>query len=86
MASEGQNLTRCLDPQDLGTSGQPNKLETFLDIARDRQNTVAEQEAQRRSFAYGNTHFENETITRDVVDKAAEDLQAKDATDRHTTR
>ena len=29
-------------------------------------------EQQRRSFVYGNTHFENELITREMVDREAE--------------
>jgi hypothetical protein len=52
-----------------------NDLEALLRQSRDRENSPSEQEAQRRSFAYGNTHFENERITRETVDRAAEDLQ-----------
>jgi hypothetical protein len=62
-----------------------NNLENLLRESRERKNSTAEQEAQRRSFAYGNTHFENERITRETVDRAAEDLQ-RDAKNRHTTR
>ncbi len=64
------------------------ELEKLLAAARERSSTPAEQEAQRRSFAYGNTHFENERITRDTVDRAAEDLKAKaeDASDGHPAR
>ncbi|MDQ2949872.1 MAG: hypothetical protein M3Y27_28710 [Acidobacteriota bacterium] len=61
-----------------------NKLEVLLQEARDRKNSSSEQEAQRRSFAYGNTHFENERITRETVDRAAEALQ--DAENRRTAR
>lgn len=61
-----------------------NKLEALLRESRDRKNSPSEQEAQRRSFAYGNTHFENERITRETVDRAAEDL--KDAKNRHPAR
>lgn len=32
---------------------------------------------QRRSFAYGNTHFENETITREMVDRIADEMLVK---------
>jgi hypothetical protein len=39
--------------------------------------TPENQEAQRRSFAYGNTHFENPLITREMVDQAAEAMVAK---------
>jgi hypothetical protein len=31
-----------------------------------------EKEAQRRSFAYGNAHIENERVTREMIDKAAD--------------
>jgi hypothetical protein len=34
--------------------------------------TPEEQEAQRRSFAYGNAHIENERVTREMVDDAAD--------------
>lgn len=34
-----------------------------------------EQEAQRRSFAYGNTKIDNDNITRDGIDRAAESLR-----------
>ena len=64
--------------------GMGNKLEALLRESRDRKNSSSEQEAQRRSFAYGNTHFENERITRETVDRAAEDL--KDAKNRHPAR
>lgn len=30
-----------------------------------------DQEAQRRSFAYGNAHIENERVTREMIDAAA---------------
>ena len=39
--------------------------------------TSSEREAQRRSFAFGNTHFENELITREMVDHAADVLAAE---------
>ena len=29
-------------------------------------------EEQRRSFAFGNTHLENSSITREMIDEAAE--------------
>ncbi len=34
----------------------------------------AEKEAQRRSFAYGNAHIENDRVTREMVDRAAEKI------------
>lgn len=62
-----------------------DKLEALLRESRDRKNSASEQEAQRRSFAYGNSHFENERITRDTIDRAAEALH-QDAKNRHSTR
>lgn len=61
-----------------------NKLEALLKASRERTNSSDEQEAQRRSFAYGNTHFENERITREIVDRAAEAL--RDAKNRYPAR
>lgn len=62
------------------------ELEMLLDASRKRGATQDEEEAQRRSFAYGNTHFENERITRETVDRAAEELKAANATDRYSAR
>ena len=56
------------------------ELEALLEASRKREATPLEQEAQRRSFAYGNTHFENERITREMVDRAAEALKSANAT------
>jgi hypothetical protein len=57
------------------------ELEYLLDAARERELTEEERELQRLSFAYGNTHFENELITKDSVNRAAEELRAEDAKD-----
>lgn len=50
------------------------KLAQLLDAARKRPVSAQERELQRRSFAYGNTHAENDRITRATVDQAAERL------------
>ncbi len=50
------------------------RLQKLIDASRDRIMTEAEQEAQRRSFAYGNAHIENDRVTREMVDEAAEKL------------
>jgi len=50
-------------------------LERLLDAAKDTQFTSKEKEAQRRSFAYGNTKIENDRITRELVDQEAERLR-----------
>ena len=62
------------------------ELELLLAASLEREFTPAQQEAQRRSFAYGNTHFENERITRETIDKAAEALRGQDAQDGHSTQ
>lgn len=36
--------------------------------------SAEQREEQRRSFAYGNTAFENDRITRDMIDREAEKL------------
>jgi hypothetical protein len=49
-------------------------LEDLVEAGRKVQMTEQDQEAQRRSFVYGNTKIENETITRETVDEAAREL------------
>lgn len=53
------------------------KLEFLLQQAKKIEMTPAEQEQQRRSFAYGNTKIENDLITREMIDEAAERLAKK---------
>ncbi len=52
-------------------------LKKLLEAAETAKPTPEHREQQRRSFVYGNTHFENELITREMVDREAEKL-AKD--------
>ena len=49
-----------------------DKLEFLLEQAKKVQMTPAQQEEQRRSFAYGTTKIEHDLITRDMIDEAAE--------------
>ncbi|MGX5734352.1 hypothetical protein [Bosea thiooxidans] len=49
-------------------------LKVLIETARQVSMTPSERELQRRSFAFGNTHFENERITREMVDREAEKL------------
>jgi len=51
-------------------------LEDLIKLARSLETTPEHREAQRRSFAYGNTHYENSRITRAMVDREAEKLKA----------
>jgi hypothetical protein len=47
-------------------------LESLIEAARRASPSPEQQEEQRRSFAYGNTAFENSLITREMVDEQAE--------------
>ena len=53
------------------------ELNRLIESARTYRMTRAEKEAQRRSFAFGNTHIENPLITRKMVDEAAERIEAQ---------
>jgi hypothetical protein len=55
-------------------STKTSDLAKLLTANLTREMTPEQKEAQRRSFVYGNTKIENEAITRDTVDKAAEQL------------
>lgn len=55
----------------------PNELQKLIDAAKRRAFPEAEREAQRRSFAYGNTKIENSRITRETVDEQAEKLKSQ---------
>jgi hypothetical protein len=49
-----------------------DELMELLVSARDWVMTAQEKEAQRRSFAYGNTKIENDRISRALVDREAD--------------
>jgi hypothetical protein len=49
-------------------------LKELIDAAKNANPTPEHREQQRRSFVYGNTHFENSLITREMVDREAEKL------------
>jgi len=53
------------------------KLDALIQAAREHEITPEEQDAQVRSFAYGNTHFENESITKGDIDEAIASLKAE---------
>ena len=56
-----------------GTRENDCTLEDLLETAKTVVLTPEEKEQQRRSFAYGNVVIENPRITREMVDKAAEE-------------
>ncbi len=51
-----------------------NELKELIERAKERPVSEHERELQRRSFAYGNTHFENDRITRQTIDREADKL------------
>lgn len=53
------------------------QLQALIDAARTRPFSEEERQAQRRSFAYGNTKIENDRITRAMVDEQDELLKAE---------
>ena len=59
-----------------------NELKELLEKARHVAMTRNEREAQRRSFAYGNTKIENDLITRQTIDAEAEALPKRDGREK----
>jgi len=51
-----------------------SRLDELVEETRKLVPSAEEKEEQRRSFAYGNTKIENERITRETVDREAENL------------
>ena len=51
------------------------ELQELIERARKHQMSPEERDAQVRSFAYGNTHFENESITKAHIDEAMKSLK-----------
>jgi len=54
------------------------ELNKLIEVAKRVTPTEAQREEQRRSFAYGNTAFENSRITREMIDRQAEKLASDD--------
>lgn len=53
------------------------ELRKLIEAARHRPFEAEEREAQRRSFAFGNTNIENSRITREMIDEQAEKLKVQ---------
>jgi hypothetical protein len=49
-------------------------LSRLIEIAKEVRPTAADREKQRRSFVYGNTAFENRRISREMVERQADEL------------
>jgi hypothetical protein len=52
---------------DAGSGSMTNDLKELIERARQIEMTPDQLGEQRRSFAYGNTHIENDRITREMV-------------------
>ena len=50
------------------------ELNELIEMARTIRMTPEQAERQRRSFAHGNVKIENDSITWDMIDRAAERL------------
>ncbi|HTI87204.1 MAG TPA: hypothetical protein VL966_11415 [Alphaproteobacteria bacterium] len=61
------------------TKQPTHAIDRLLDIAKSAKMTPEQQEEQRRSFAYGNTKIENDRITRETIDRQADDLKASES-------
>lgn len=59
-----------------GGAPMSNELDKLLEMAKKVAMTQKELEEQRRSFAYGNARIENDRITREIIDKAADSFPA----------
>ena len=49
-------------------------LKKLMEAAKKIEPSPEQRELQRRSFAFGNTAFENKLITREMIDRQAEEL------------
>lgn len=54
-----------------------DRLKELLERNRTREMSAEERESQRKSFAYGNTKFENDHITRETVERASQNLSTR---------
>jgi len=55
------------------------RLKDLLARTRSVKMNPEQRESQRQSFAYGNTKFENDRITRETVERASKNLSARNA-------
>ncbi|HMN85653.1 MAG TPA: hypothetical protein PKA74_06660 [Bauldia sp.] len=53
-------------------------FQKLIDVAKSVRPSEEQRELQRRSFAYGNTAFENDLITREMVDEQADRLAERE--------
>jgi len=72
-----QSIILVVRSEGRGESVMSDDLQRLIDAARRHPFTEDEREAQRRSFAYGNTKIENDLITREMIDEADERIKAE---------
>jgi hypothetical protein len=58
-----------------GNRAMSKELQNLIEKARRVQMSSEEKEAQRISFAYGNTRLKNENMTREAVERASQQLK-----------
>jgi hypothetical protein len=56
-----------------------SEFQVLLEHAKRIKMSAEHKEAQRRSFAYGNANIENEAVTREMIDEAADTLKKSQA-------
>jgi hypothetical protein len=61
-------------------------LERLFALAEKVRMSPQQVEEQRRSFAYGSAKIENDRVTREMVDQAAEDLRAAEKANDGTSQ
>lgn len=63
--------------EEVGGTAVSEHLQMLIEAARSHTMSPEERQAQRRSFAYGNTKIENDLITRKMVDEQDELLKTE---------
>ena len=56
-----------------------DSLKDLIDRTRNTRMTPLQEEAQRRSFAYGNAKIENDRVTRSMVNEAADRIKTSES-------
>lgn len=60
-----------------------NCLSILIERAKGVRMTPEEEEEQRRSFAYGNTKIDNGRVTRESVNREAQELASEENGQKH---
>lgn len=76
-AERGDGTRSVSDQKEISDTRPSLDLNTLIETARAYKPTPAEEEEQRRSFAYGNVALHNPNVTREMVDKVADEMKQK---------